>query len=403
MKTVNRKASESRTFSENVHNSDHDDAVWTFSEKVRDSLANQMQTYRTQVMLRAIRAHWSLRVALAVLALFTLIYLSSLQISSKPQPRVASLITEEHIGAVQHWTRKLFYKTSRPPDLELLVLVLNNDETSWGVANHGLAARTLGSFVELLQVTDYPPSSLSLGLLTSSKSEFARSKSVVSHIGYSTSQIIYHPGYGEPVGRSDRHAEGTQRERRRLIARLRNYLMFRTLRNEQHIIWLDADVHWLAPGIIQKMIQHSYGWQGNPPKKVGIITARCVQDDNTDYDLNAWVGPRLIPTPAQVADTKTLFVPQATAQTKFMEQLVSNTTDDNLVHLDSVGGTILYMAAESVRQGLTFPVYNTVGTQWNLTEGWDGIETEGVCYVAKSLGFGCFGLGGTWHVEHTLF
>ena len=172
--------------------------------------------------------------------------------------------------------------------------------------------------------------------------------------------------------------------------------MLRTLRNEQHVLWLDADVYWLTPGIIQKMIQHSQAKPGN----VGMITARCVQGNNKDYDRNAWAGPRLTPTPAQATDH---FVPQATTHTKFLEQLVSNTSEDDLVHLDSVGGTILYMAADMVRQGLTFPVFNAVGTLWDTREGWDGIETEGLCYIAKSLGFGCFGLGGGWHVKHTLF
>ena len=338
-----------------------------------------------------------LRFGLALLALLFWICLSP----SKSQPRVASLITEERIGAVRHWTRRVVENSKRPADL--LVLVLNNDETSWGVTNHGVAARTVGSLMELLQGTEYPSESISLGLLTSSGSEFARSKSAISRMGFSTSYVIHHPGYGSPVERRDRHVEATQRERRRSIARLRNYLMLRTLQNEQHILWLDADVFWLAPGIIQKMIQQSNGRQGNRSEKVGMITARCLQDDNPDYDRNAWAGPRLIPTLAQQTNLPTQFVPQATAETKFLAQLVGNTTEDDLVHLDSVGGTVLYIAADTVRQGLTFPTYNVVGTQWNSTEGWDGIETEGVCYIAKSLGFGCFGLGGAWHVKHTLF
>ena len=343
-----------------------------------------------------------LRVGFAILALLLCIcLLPSLQHASKSQPRVASLVTEERIGAVWHWTKRVVDKAKRPP--ELLVLVLNNDESSWGVTNHGYAARTVGSLMELLQGTGYPSDLISLGLLTSSKSEFARSKSVISQMSFSTSYIIHHPGYGAAVERTDRHVEGTQRERRRMIARLRNYLMLRTLQSEQHILWLDADVFWLAPGIIQKMIQQSKGRPGNLVEKVGMITARCVQEDNPDYDRNAWVGPRLEPTLAQQTDLKTLFVPQATTKTKFFAQLVVDTTDDDLVHLDSVGGTMLYIAAEPVRQGLTFPTYNVIGAQWNSTEGWDGIETEGVCYIARSLGYGCFGLGGAWHVRHTLF
>lgn len=342
--------------------------------------------------LESVRAWWLFRAACALLALVSWGCLSSrwLHISAGAAP----LITDEQIGAVRHWTKQSWNEASRSPGL--LVLVLNNDETSWGVTHRGDSARTITSFLRLICETAYPARQISLGFLTSSRSEFIQFKSVAKNEAYSTCHAIHHPGYGVNVKRGDRHTEGTQRERRRSVARLRNYLMLRTLRNEQHVVWLDADVYWLTPGIIPKMIQHSQAKPGN----VGMITARCVQGNNKDYDRNAWAGPRLTPTPAQATDH---FVPQATIHTKFLEQLVSNTSEDDLVHLDSVGGTILYMAADMVRQGLTFPVYNAVGTLWDTREGWDGIETEGLCYIAKSLGFGCFGLGGGWHVKHTLF
>ena len=68
-----------------------------------------------------------------------------------------------------------------------------------------------------------------------------------------------------------------------------------------------------------------------------------------------------------------------------MDGLVKGTSDDDLVRLDSVGGTILYLKSEAVHQGLNFLTYAAVGTSWNSSEGWDGIETEGMCYVAKTL------------------
>ncbi len=33
-----------------------------------------------------------------------------------------------------------------------------------------------------------------------------------------------------------------------------------------------------------------------------------------------------------------------------------------------------------------------VGTKWEHKEGWDGIETEGICYMAKALGYKCWGM-----------
>lgn len=318
------------------------------------------------------------------------------------QSRLSSVhTTEVRLKTVQHWKRELLIPARRLSNL--LVLVLTQDERSWGKNEPDASFRTLDSFIDLIGGTCYPLDRMSLGLLTSSQSDFGNMKSIVEKVEFRKSHIIYHPGFGTTPGRSQRHAAATQRERRRSIARLRNYLMLRTLDSEEHVIWLDADVYWLPAGIIQKMIQQSIMGPGTYSWQTGIITARCVQADNSNYDRNAWLGPRLEPSAAQLyqAHDSNAFVPQPTQETNFMDQLVKGTRDDDLVPLDSVGGTILYMNSESIRQGLNFPTYYVVGTKWNSTEGWDGIETEGVCYIAKTLGYGCYGLGGTWAVKHT--
>ena len=84
----------------------------------------------------------------------------------------------------------------------------------------------------------------------------------------------------------------------------------------------------------------------------------------------------------------------------FVDVLGNGTRADELVPLDSVGGTILYIRADLIRRGVTFPTFNVVGTSWT-SDGWIGVETEGICYVASSLaGGGCFLLGGDHHVRH---
>ena len=69
--------------------------------------------------------------------------------------------------------------------------------------------------------------------------------------------------------------------------------------------------------------------------------------------------------------------------------------------MDSVGGTILYIRANLIREGVVFPHFNIVGTTWEQA-GWVGVETEGLCYMAKGLvGGGCYVLGGKHHVRHS--
>jgi hypothetical protein len=60
--------------------------------------------------------------------------------------------------------------------------------------------------------------------------------------------------------------------------------------------------------------------------------------------------------------------------------------------LDSVGGTFLFVKAEVHRKGVLFPNGYVIGTEWGMKEGWDGIETEGLCYLARQIGYQCWGI-----------
>ena len=84
-------------------------------------------------------------------------------------------------------------------------------------------------------------------------------------------------------------------------------------------------------------------------------------------------------------------------------ELRISVTDDDLIDLDTVGATILYLRASLIWRGLNFPHQFVVGTRWRK-DGWDGIESEGLCYRARGLSGGkCAVLGGDWHVQHTDF
>jgi len=172
--------------------------------------------------------------------------------------------------------------------------------------------------------------------------------------------------------------------------------MVRTLQDEQHLVWIDADVVELSPDIVQTMISHA-----DRNADAGIITARCEQNEMDNYDKNAWKvnAPQLM---GPVNDEARAAAVEELVNTRLMvPQLIEDTSDTDIVPLDSVGGTILYIRADLVRQGVSFPTKNVVGTTWSQP-GWIGVETEGICYVAKGLqGGGCYVLGGNHHVRHT--
>ena len=69
------------------------------------------------------------------------------------------------------------------------------------------------------------------------------------------------------------------------------------------------------------------------------------------------------------------------------------------MQLDSVGGTMLWVKASVHRDGVIFPVANIVGSDWHR-QGYVGLETEGICWLAKFLGYKCWGMPHTVIMHH---
>ncbi|KAF4317894.1 hypothetical protein BBO99_00007727 [Phytophthora kernoviae] len=120
-----------------------------------------------------------------------------------------------------------------------------------------------------------------------------------------------------------------------------------------------------------------------------ILEPMCVRKYNENdnwynYDLNAWVGQRKV----RPAHSDSDFVP-GPLNAKNLYDLRNEKKP--IVPLDSVGGTMLYVRAEVHRQGVLFPAHYVIGSEWGM-EGYDGIETEGLCYSAHFLGFKCWGM-----------
>ncbi|KAJ1335927.1 Anp1 [Microdochium nivale] len=314
-------------------------------------------------------------------------------------------------GAV-HYTRELFTRdnarrhsnkkdnnggTVQP---SLLILVLNKDADSWA-RDFRATQRSVHDFLDLLLSTRLDLTTVSLAMMTSSRAEFEAIKVATSKLPFGRVTVIFkEPPAARGLDYAERHnrSPAVQRKRRGLIAALRNYLMLRALQDEEHVLWVDADVAEFSPGIVQAMLSHAEA----RPDEVGLITARCSQNAHANYDKNAWAvakGAQKIWGP--VADHERKGAVDELVETRlFVDVLGKGTNDAELVPLDSVGGTILYMRASKVLEGLVFPTYNVVGTTWSR-EGWVGVETEGICYAAKQTpGGGCFLLGGSHYVRH---
>ncbi|KAK6204454.1 Anp1-domain-containing protein [Scheffersomyces amazonensis] len=203
--------------------------------------------------------------------------------------------------------------------------------------------------------------------------------------------------------RDHRHDSEVQRLRRRAIAKNRNYLTISTLKDEQYLLFLDSDIiDFERPHrILSTFIESGKD----------IIVPRISKGANVDYDLNSWKGKRPKPNDMQLKlldegkIVEAAYYPEkveaaagaASGTLHFRNFLHDKEYSEfrhnykHAVELDSVGGAMLFMKADVFRMGANFPTSYIVGTTWDRSEGYDGIETEGICYLAKPLGFKCWG------------
>jgi hypothetical protein len=280
-------------------------------------------------------------------------------------------------------------------DPEILFLVLSRDATSWS-SDFRSTQRTAHDFMDLLASTKLNLTAASLGFLTSFSSELEGMKAASRRLPFSRVTLLQSQDAEAGVEYKDRHKPEIQLERRSALATVRNRLMLSALRDEKHIVWLDADVVELSNQLIQTMIHHS-----ETKENASIITALCHQNQQDNYDKNAWKMNNLNILNAIQDEDREFALRELEVSRMMLPQIIKDTGDDDLLPVDSVGGTVLYMRAHIVKQGVVFPFLNMVGTTWNQA-GWIGVETEGLCYLAKALKGGgvCYVLGGKHHARH---
>lgn len=146
----------------------------------------------------------------------------------------------------------------------VMVTTLVKDEGSWG------SNRTVHQYVQLLASFDYPAHLISLSILASSEKYFESLQTIlpsaVQRHGFSHATLLLRD-LPTNTTRSNRHNEDLQKERRRGLARLRNYLLYSSLRTEASVLWLDADVVQVPAHLLKKVAS------SNKP----IVAVRCMQ------------------------------------------------------------------------------------------------------------------------------
>ena len=266
-------------------------------------------------------------------------------------PTLADLSTEMHLARAPDFCPKLQKHPS--------VLVLTPVKS---------ANSHLDSYVERLNNLDWPRTRLSVGFLESDSRDdtwdkLRGLKGKLSRRARRVTLIKRDFGFTIPP-LLPRWAPEIQQLRRGILARARNQLLFRALRDEDWVLWLDVDVIAYPSDIIHRLLATGFE----------IVQPHCVKTPGgPTFDLNAWShhGAR------NLGDLR----------------------GREAVRLDAVGGTMLLVKADLHRDGLIFPPFpygvanpkvRPHHPEWERGE----IETEGFGIMALDMGAQCWGLPG---------
>lgn len=220
----------------------------------------------------------------------------------------------------------------------------------------------LDGYFRGLELLDYPPKRLSLGLLESDSrdSTHARVAERLPELRarYSRVTLLKRDfGFRLPKGGS-RWAPALQVPRRVMLARSRNHLLFAALREEDWVLWLDVDVIDYPRDVLRQLLATGKD----------VVTAHCVWRGGHTFDCNAW-------------------------RDRGETRMDSLRDGPELVRLDGVGAAMLLVRADVHREGLVFPAFPYGRSSPFARAPRKGeVESEGLGLMAKDMGYECWGM-----------
>lgn len=258
-------------------------------------------------------------------------------------------------GLIRRFSSKISGRAGEAPEKLPLVLILTPIKD---------AAAHLPSYLHGIRTLTYPHDRLSIGFLESDSRDhtYAELKRHLSALNreFRRAQIWRHDfGYRLPPWPDRGHAR-LQVQRRTVLAKSRNHLLFHALDDEEWVLWLDVDVVTYPPDLIERLLATGKD----------IVHPNCVlEPGGPSWDQNAWRDDGQF-------------------------HLSDLAHEGDLVELDAVGGTVLMIKADIHRDGLIFPsfLYGLENPRIRTNRG-DGdtaqrgeLETEGLGIMARDMG-----------------
>ncbi|KAJ2879024.1 hypothetical protein H4R27_005532 [Coemansia aciculifera] len=249
-------------------------------------------------------------------------------------------------------------------------------------------AKHLTRYFELIDSLEYPRDKISIAFLVSNSTDQTQQMLIESNRQYQEQAPkdkwfkrfdIFRQDFFYALPRDQRHLREKQRDRRIMMARAQNYLWTRALRNEQWVLWIDGDLEYYPPSIVHDLMAYDKD----------VIVPNCLVPrrngqgkwENSVYDFNSWQETRKsLNMIGKLTDDA--FLVEGTPLITHCKHMDKFDKGEGLVPLDGVGGTFTLVKAHMHRSGVGF-------LTWLFQH---QLETEGFAKLAKSNGFGVFGL-----------
>lgn len=230
------------------------------------------------------------------------------------------------------------------------------------------AAKHLDRYFANLETLEQDPATISLGFLVSDSTDGTlaalENRRADLEARYRRVTIVAKDFHFQIPDSLTRWSNAIQPQRRIVLAKSRNHLLFAALDDEDWALWIDVDVTWYPPDVLSQM------WATGK----SIVHPNCViSPGGKSFDGNAW----------------------REAGTRFMHGM----RGQHLVRLEGVGGTMLLIRADIHRDGLVFPAFpygvrSPFARLRNEVSGVGGgeYETEGLAHMAKDMGYETWGM-----------
>ena len=235
------------------------------------------------------------------------------------------------------------------------------------------AAGFLPRLFQNLETTEYPASKVSLAFLESDSNDgtYELLEKSLPQLRKKYARVeLYKQDFGYQTARP-RWSIDEQYRRRLILAYSRNTLLFRALRDEEWVMWVDVDVlNWPSDAFISLLDSGK-----------DIVVPHCIKENGETFDLNTF---KLSANAADLDWQRYIVDGILQPPVGYGRHYLGEFYGQELVELDAVGGTMLLVRADIHRQGLVFPAYSHRHY----------IETEGLAQMAIDMGYSCWGMPG---------